>query len=350
MAAQAPVPALEAALARIPPGSTVRVQTQAGDVLEGVLRLSGDSVVLEAGAGRRAIGQGDVRSVWYPVRTTRTGAVVGALAGGGAGGAFMGLLALVAGGSGGEKATMVGIGVLGGAAAGGLLGGVVGAAVPHWVRAFPAGDETPAAAPEVTLSGEERRGRRRIGALEASLGYGRIGGDEPTDGAAGARIALHAEFGADPALARGTTTFLAVGPEVGWFGLGSTDRLRRRQPSGDTLELARDIGAFTAGGVLRLGLATGVTRTYAVLGLAYNQWRIEPRDVRWLGPSPEPPFPATGEFTFEHLGYSLGAGAQIALRPTVGLGLELRRTAVGTFDMDLPGSYWTVTIGGSRRW
>ena len=284
------------------------------------------------------------------MRTTRTGALLGALAGGGAGGAFMGLLALVAGGSDGEKATLVGIGLLGGATAGGLLGGVVGAAVPRWVRAYPAGDGTPAAAPDVTVHGEERSGRRRIGALEASLGYGRIGGDEPTDGGAGARIALHAEFGADPARASGTTTFFAVGPEVGWFGLGSTDRLRRLQPSGDTLELFRDIGAFTAGGVLRLGVATGVARTYAVLGLAYNRWRIEARDTRWLGPTPEPPFPAAGESTFEHLGYSIGAGAQVALRPSLGIGLELRRTAVGTFDMDLPGTYWTLTLAGSRRW
>ena len=54
---------LQAALARIPPGSTVRVQTRAGEVLEGVLRLAGDSVVLVDGSGRRAIVPGEVRSV-----------------------------------------------------------------------------------------------------------------------------------------------------------------------------------------------------------------------------------------------------------------------------------------------
>jgi hypothetical protein len=32
------------------------------------------------------------------------------------------------------------------------------------------------------------------------------------------------------------------------------------------------------------------------------------------------------------------------------LGLAFNLTGVGTFDMDLPGSYWTVTAAVSRRW
>jgi hypothetical protein len=44
------------------------------------------------------------------------------------------------------------------------------------------------------------------------------------------------------------------------------------------------------------------------------------------------------------------ASAQASLRPNTAVGMELRRTSVGTFDMDLPGSYWTVTVAASRRW
>jgi opacity protein-like surface antigen len=342
--------AVAAALARVPPGTTVRIQTRAGTVIEGPLRLAGDSIRLEGAGDRRAVALGDVRSAWYQQRTTRTGAITGALVGAGAGGAFMGLFALVVSGSSGEKATLIGVGVLGGAAAGGLLGGVVGAAVPRWVLAYPAATENIGPAPAATERLDAAVGRRRIGSLEGSLGYGRIGGDESTDGGPGGRLALHAELGADPASARGTTTFLAVGPEISWFDLGRTDRVRRSFPAGDTLEFSRGYRALTAGGVLRGGVATGVLRTYAVLGLAYHRWDSEQHDERWISQSPEPPVVVPRGGRFEHLGYTIGAGTQAALRPKLAVGLELRRTAVGTFDMDLPGSYWSVTLSGSRRW
>jgi hypothetical protein len=41
---------------------------------------------------------------------------------------------------------------------------------------------------------------------------------------------------------------------------------------------------------------------------------------------------------------------QATLGPALAVTLDLRRTAVGTFDMDLPGHYWTITVGASRRW
>jgi opacity protein-like surface antigen len=261
----------------------------------------------------------------------------------------MGLLAVVSSASGNEAVTLLAVGTLGGGVAGGLLGGVVGAAIPHWVLVFPSGADR--SVPEVTVRTDAHVGRRRLGSLEASLGYGRIAGAEPTGGGPGGRVALHAELGADPARARGTTTFFAVGPELSWFDLGSTDRVRRAVfPSGDTLEFARDYRALAAGGVVRGGLATGLVRTYAVLGLAYNRWEIEQRDEEWINPSGPPPDVVIGESRFEQLGYTIGAGAQATLRPLTAVGLELRRTSVGTFDMDLPGSYWSVTLAASRRW
>jgi hypothetical protein len=101
---------------------------------------------------------------------------------------------------------------------------------------------------------------------------------------------------------------------------------------------------------VRLGLATPRIRGYGVAGLACNRWDFEQRDERWLGPSPEPPAFASGNGRFEHIGYTIGAGLQATLGPALAVTLDLRRTAVGTFDMDLPGHYWTITVGASRRW
>lgn len=77
---------------------------------------------------------------------------------------------------------------------------------------------------------------------------------------------------------------------------------------------------------------------------------ISQRDERWLGPNPQPPAVASGGGSFEHVGYTVGAGLQAALGRALAITLDLRRTAVGTFDMDLPGHYWSIAVGASRRW
>jgi opacity protein-like surface antigen len=344
--------ALAAALARVSPGSTVRVQTHAGAVLEGALQLAGDSVRLDAVDRVHVLALTDIRSAWLRERRTRTGAVVGALLGGAGGGAFLGFLGLVADID--EAGKFAAIGVLGGAGAGALLGGVVGAAVPRWTLIHPT-DAVDVATPAPSSAGA---GRRRIGALEAAAGFGRIGGHEPTDGGAGGRLGLHAEFGADPAPARDASLFFSLGPEIGWFDLGSTGIVRRTfvvdpsSPSAqaDTLEFSRSFTAFTAGGLLRLGLSTGRVRGYGIAGLAYNRWEYDQRDVRWLGPGTGPPAFAPRSGRFEHVGFAIGAGGQAALGRAAAITLELRRTTVGTFDMDLPGHYWSITVGASRRW
>jgi hypothetical protein len=336
-------------LARVPPGSTIRVQTLAGEVLEGSFRLGRDSVFLETDASSRAIALGDVRSAWYRQRETWAAARAGALIGGGAGGAWLGLLGVVSGGTTGETATLIVVGVLGGGAAGGLLGAVVGAAVPRWTLIHPVGHERQAAVPPVTDHPEARAGRRRLGSLEGALGYGQIGGDESTSGGPGGRLGLHAEFGAEPRAGR-TAAFLSLGPEIGSFDLGSSELLRRDFPPADTLELTRRYRAATAGGVLRGGLATSTWRGYGLLGLSYNRWSIEARDERWISRSPDGPAFGSGQSTFEHVGYTAGAGAQATIIRRTAVGLELRRTTVRTFDMDLPGAYWTVTVTAARRW
>jgi hypothetical protein len=342
---------LAAALARVRPGSTVRVQTYPGEVLEGTLQLAGDSLRLTTIDQVEVLALGDVRSAWLRERRTRTGTIIGALLGGAGGGAFLGFVGLLFDV---EKAGQLAvIGVIGGAGAGGLLGAVVGAAVPRWVLIHPTGAGDIATPVRSDAGG----GRRRLGAFEAAAGFGRIGGDEPTDGGPGGRLGLHAEFGADPASIRDASLLISVGPEIGWFDLGSTGLVRRlffdpNSATGEagTLEFSRSYTAFTAGGLLRLGLATANLRGYGLLGLAYNRWDFEQRDERWLGPNTPPPHVAFGGGTFEHLGYTVGAGLQAALGRAIAITLDLRRTAVGTFDMDLPGHYWSITLGASRRW
>jgi hypothetical protein len=353
-AARAQEPAgvgLRAALARVPSGSTVRLQTTGGDMLEGMLRLAGDSVRLDGADHVHVVALADVRSAWLRQRRTRTGALVGSLLGGAGGGIFLGFLGLVAGAD--KVGELAEIGVLGGGLAGGVAGGVVGAAIPRWTPIQPdrAGDIAMPAPPDAAP------GRRRLGAIEAAAGFGRIGGDEPTEGGPGGRLALHAEFGTDPSSTREASLFFSVGPEIGWFDLGSTGRVRRAyfdpsSPTGapDTLQLARSYTALTAGGLLRLGLATSDVRAYALGGLAYHRWDYEQSDESWLGPGPVPPAVALGGGRFEHVGYSIGAGGQAALGRALAVTLELRRTAVRTFDMDLPGHYWSIALGLSRRW
>jgi hypothetical protein len=297
-----------AALARVPPGSTVRVQTFAGEVLEGTLQLAGDSLRVTTIDRVEVLALGDIRSAWRRERRTRTGAIIGALLGGTGGGAFLGFLGIVADVE--EAGRLAVIGVLAGAGAGGLLGGVVGSAVPRWELIHPSdatGDVVAPARPGAAA------GRRRMGAFEAAAGFGRIGGDEPTAGGPGGRLGLNAEFGADPASTRDTSLFFSVGPEIGWFDLGSTGLVRRESSDPNatgagTLEFSRRYTAFTAGGLLRLGLATPRIRGYGLAGLAYNRWDFEQRDERWLGPSPEPPAFASGNGRFEHICYTIGAG------------------------------------------
>jgi opacity protein-like surface antigen len=354
-AAQEPAAAraAAAAIARVPPGSMVRVQTLAGEVLEGTLRLGRDSVRLEAGSLSRAVALEDVRSVWYRQRETWPAARAGALIGAAGGGAWLGLLGLTFGATAGETVTFMAVGALGGAAAGGLLGGVVGSALPRWTLVYPDGGGSRVAVPAVTAATDAPldapAGRRRLGSIEGAVGYGAIAGDESTSGGVGGRLGLHAEFGAEPRAAR-LAPHLSIGPEIGRFGLGTTGTLRRAYPPADTVEFSRQFSATTAGGVLRGGVGTTRLRGYALLGLSYNRWTMEDRDKRWLTDDPNREIVGSGQRTFEHIGYTAGAGAQATLARRAAAGLELRHTSVGTFDMDLPGSYWTLTLSAARRW
>jgi hypothetical protein len=340
-------------LASLPPAATIRVVTMTGEVIEGTFRLGRDSVLLDTDARLRAVALGDVRAVWYRQRETWRAARVGAAIGAAAGSAWLGLLGLVTTATAGETVALMGVGALGGGAAGGVLGAVVGAAVPRWTLAYPFGVADAPRVPRVTEADPDERpdiaSPRRLGSFEGALGYGRISGEESTTGGPGGRLGLHAEFGAEPRADR-VAPFLSIGPEVGAFGLGSSGTLRRVFPPADTVELTRQYSALTAGGILRAGAGTRAVRGYGLLGLSYNRWSIEHRDARWITLDPDRQIVGSSQGTFEHVGYTAGAGANATLARRTAYGVELRRTTVGTFDMDLPGSYWTLTLTAARRW
>jgi hypothetical protein len=347
-------PDIATSLARVRPGSTIRVVTVNGDVIEGTFRLGRDSVFLDTDARLRAVALPGVRAVWYRQRETWPVARVGAAVGAAAGGAWLGLLGIYSGGTPSETARLMVVGALGGGVAGGVLGAVIGAAVPRWTLVYPLGMADPARVPRVTEpAGSDEpagiAGPRRLGSFEGALGYGRIGGEESTSGGPGGRLGLHAEFGAEPSAGR-VAPFLSIGPEISAFGLGSTGTLRRTFPSADTLELTRRYGAFTAGGILRGGAGTRTVRGYGLVGLSYNRWMIEDRDQRWITHNPDRQIFTSTESTFEHVGYTAGAGINATIARRTSFGVELRRTTVGTFDMDVPGGYWTLTLTAARRW
>jgi hypothetical protein len=341
-------------LATVPPAATIRVVTMSGEVIEGTFRLARDSVLLDTDARLRAVALGDVRAVWYRQRETWRAARVGALIGAAAGSAWLGLLGLVTTATAGETVALMAVGALGGGAAGGAFGAVVGAAVPRWTLAHPFGVADTPRVPRVTeAAGPDERpdvaGPRRLGSFEGALGYGRIDGEESTSGGPGGRLGLHAEFGAEPRADR-VAPFLSIGPEVGAFGLGNTGTLRRVFPPADTVELTRQYSALTAGGILRAGAGTRGVRGYGLLGLSYNRWSIEHRDERWITHDPDRQIAGSRQGTFEHVGYTAGAGVNATLARRTAYGVELRRTTVRTFDMDLPGGYWTLTLTAARRW
>jgi hypothetical protein len=352
--ALAQTPDAATSLATVPPAATIRVVTMAGEVIEGTFRLGRDSVLLDTDARLRALALDDVRAVWFRQRGTWRVARVGAVIGAAAGSAWLGLLGLVTTATAGETVALMAVGALGGGAAGGTLGAVVGAAVPRWTLAYPLGVADAPRVPRVTVAADpgERpdiAGPRRLGSFEGALGYGRVGGEESTSGGPGGRLGLHAEFGAVPRT-DGVAPFLSVGPEVGAFGLGSTGTLRRAFPPADTLELTRRYSALTAGGILRAGAGTRAVRGYGLLGLSYNRWSIEHEDERWITHDPDRQIVTSSPGTFEHVGYTVGAGVNATLARRTAYGVELRRTTVGTFDMDLPGGYWTLTLNAARRW
>ncbi len=121
------------------PGAVLRAELSGGERVQGLL-VSQDQVALtlRQDHAQRRVASAELGRVWVRERSTRTGAIVGGIAGAVSGGVLFNIVARVACESSDCQiagATLVGVGV--GALGGGLVGAVIGAAIPHWRLRFP---------------------------------------------------------------------------------------------------------------------------------------------------------------------------------------------------------------------
>lgn len=367
-------PSAEEAVSAVRPGEIVRVRLRGGEAWEGDFAGTRDGrIVLTGGRDTLGLAAADVSALWVRERRTRTGARRGALLGGGVGLAISGFFAVIFSAMGGNDSTgdstlddAVGLVVAGtalGAGTGAALGGSLGAASTGWRQVVPADRDIRAAVPRVVsrVGGERsdvmaepaveappparspdgvRAGtvptRRRFGALDGALSYGRLTGSEGSSGGVGARLALLAElrYGGENG---GMRRLVAFGPEVELQGVGegATTGLRdcTAQPgcSGFVADTVQE--PFTAAavrGVVRLGPETDRVRAYALLGGGVHGWRTEG---------------IYGANWYTHPAGVAGAGVQV--RPGAGplsVGLEGRLNRIVLSGDDYPGSYWTAAL------
>lgn len=141
-AAQTPADAdsvWRAALARLTPGTTVRVHSRDRGRIEGrVVGTWGTTLNLDTGAAPAEWSTAALDSLWVRGTAAKTGAIVGAVPGAVAGG-LLGVVANELGckESGDTCPEAVPLLGLGGAAAGALLGAIVGSLIPKWHRRVP---------------------------------------------------------------------------------------------------------------------------------------------------------------------------------------------------------------------
>lgn len=127
------------AVARIEPGTTVRLRDRTQGRLEGPLVSATPSAIRLAGAvGAAPIPLDRVDSLWVRGRATKTGAIIGAVPGA-VGGAFLGMVANELGCQESGDACPEAVPLLGlaGAAAGALAGALVGSLIRKWHRRVP---------------------------------------------------------------------------------------------------------------------------------------------------------------------------------------------------------------------
>lgn len=319
---------LRAAAARLAPRTPVRLGLRTGNVLTG--RLTGvDGAGLRLEGRAAAVPLDAVNHLSARGRSTGTGLKVGLIAGGIGGTIGGGLIGLVVAAlcetdscasTGTNVLVGAGLGLLAGGGGGAALGAVVGSTIPRWV-------EPGAAAPA------------RIGELAATGAWSRLGSRAGGSGLGG-DLSYMATFGP-----------VAVGPDVGWHGLGTN--LRQgfvrcqppvRSPSGavpDTVTFCPEqvpVGesVWHVGGAAQLDPLHADLRPYAVGGLGLYAWRSD-----YFGTS------------LDLLGYSVGGGLRWQpRRSAVGVRAEARwdSNLSRSGGTDHPLGYLTVGFGGTLRW
>jgi hypothetical protein len=266
-APEAPRPASAAAAPRVLlRGRDVQIQTGRGQ------RHSGALVSLEPGALSLQVEPErvvtllleDVRQLSVKRRSVVEGTLLGTGAGGLTGGLFVLYLCthVIDGKS--SLPLCAGGGALIGGAIGAGVGAVLGLAVPRWSTVYERDGQHP-----LSLQLEEPEARSAlarwlfhpgpVGELGVQLGYARdMGSGNPTDGFGG-RLHVLARLG----------PYLALGPEVAWYGgVGTEDFV---DATGQVFRTHRNL--FQLGGLVRAGLEVGPTRTSALVGLAFYENR-----------------------------------------------------------------------------
>ncbi len=281
-----PPPDLARVCDGLPAGAQLTIALSGGESLDGRWAGCEPGRLFLLRDGRPAtVPAVEVLAIWVRGRATGKGFKAGAVAGGLGGGAFMGLAAVVLDGmseGGAPFVPMVAIGVLGGGLAGGAVGAGMGSALPDWERVY-ARPGAPAQRPEAP---DSRSGPSGFGRLSLLGG----GAHNPGPGVIGDtgfawRLGLRAD----------TPRRFSYGVEAGRYLTGHAERPHAPWP--DPYET---VAVLHAGGLASLDLLDGPTAPYLVGGLGVYAW----------------------DDTF--LGWSLGAGLELELAPTVSWIAEYR--------------------------
>jgi len=138
--AQVPDSVWRAAVARLTPGTTIRLHSRDRGRIEGPLvGAEGTTLTLETGATRTEWSTATLDSLWVRRTNAKTGAIIGAIPGA-LFGVAVGVYFNEAGcqdGGGDPCSEAIPLAGLAGAAAGALVGGLIGSLIPKWQRKVP---------------------------------------------------------------------------------------------------------------------------------------------------------------------------------------------------------------------
>ncbi|MGH7492225.1 MAG: hypothetical protein ACREOO_07510 [bacterium] len=226
-----------------------------------LLSTQNDSLFINTGTSKSGIPHAAIQALWTRGRATNTGAIAGATLGGIGVGAYVLILCTVAlseDGVSGNEGEVWGCALAGGlvgAAGGGLLGGVIGAAIPKWHQhyraAAPAGDfqirrqESPAMTPVSS---------QNLGSLHLLFGYAQSVEPRASAGSFGGRLNLFARI----------NRHLALGPELGYYRLGSS---QFADFDGNTYTV--DNNVWHVNGMFRFARSHGKWRPFGAMGVGY---------------------------------------------------------------------------------
>jgi hypothetical protein len=248
--------------AGLPPVSLIMVEVRNLGRLQGqLLAAQNDSLFISIGQSRSGIPHAAIQALWTRGRATKTGAIVGGTLGAIGVGAYVSVLCafgLSEDGVSGNEDQVWGcalVGGIAGAAGGGLLGGVIGAAIPKWHHRYRASalssdlqriqPEAPANAP---VSPQD------YGSLHLLFGYAQSEEPGASTGSFGGRVNLFARI----------NRYLAIGPELGYYKLGSS---QFADFEGNTYTVENNV--WHANGMFRFASSHGKWRPFAAVGLGY---------------------------------------------------------------------------------